>query len=142
MTEPDPDRFITTAEAASEMPAGLVIIQPEDLLPEDMSLIPNLPTERTATPLLQLLALAADQFDMEEGQLVQLAGCIREHGTAGAYQMLAAPGSLQSTGFAVAWYDDGVFGAETYPTDPVEPGDAENRAKTLYDAKGEELDRA
>lgn len=130
----DPDRFITTAEAASEMPAGLVIIQPEDLLPEEMSLIPNLPTERTATALVVLLGALAAQTDREESEYVQVAGAIREHGLVGAYQVLDRPGSAEVTGYVVASLKDGDFDLLTFPAA------AEETAKEVYDLWAEGAD--
>ena len=123
-----------------------VITQPEDLQPEDLSLIENLPTERTATVLTRLLTMLAEQTDLDENRIVQVQGCVREYGWAGLYLILAQPGSAQVIAHAVAWYDGmGKFGADVYPEDllPEEAdGLDEERAKRRYDEKGEELDHA
>lgn len=148
--EIDPDRFITSAEVASVPdfgdlftgPApgaqpgatrGPVVTQPEELQPDQLSLVPDLPTERTATALLELQALVAANLDFEESRVVQVAGAVRDTGTAGLYQILGRPGSAEETGYAVARYAGGVFGAEIF---------LERRpAEELYDDFAEELDR-
>lgn len=132
MQEPDPDRFITSAEVDNERNFGPIITQPEDLQPDQLSLIPNPPQERTATELLDLQAELARQTDRDEAEIVQLAGCIREHGQAGLYQVTARPGSADVESYAVASYHDGHF---DFGIDP-----SRDFAEAAYDRRGEELD--
>lgn len=134
-TEPDPDRFITSAEADHESVFGPVVITlPEDLTPEQMSTVPDLPTERAATDLLPLLEELARQTDRDESEYVQVAGAIREFGHVGLYQVLAAPASRQVNGYVVAWTKDGDFDLRTFPAS------AEETAKEVYDLWAEGLD--
>ena len=122
------------------MTHGPIVTQPEDLTPEQLSITPDLPTERTATELLQLLTMTAGQFDIEEAELVQVAGAIRKHGVIGLFQVLAVPGSAEVRGWATTWYAASVFGGELYLKDAV-GGFAEELAKRDYDEQAEELDR-
>lgn len=131
--EIDPDRFITSAEVSHERNFGPVITQPEDLRPDQLSTIPNLPTERTATALLDLLGTLATQTDREETEYVQVAGAIREHGAIGLYQVLDRPGSADVTGYVVAWQEGGDFDLRTFPAS------AEEDAKEVYDLWAEEV---
>jgi hypothetical protein len=135
---PDPDRFITSAEAATarlEPPPQLppvVVTLPEDLTPDQLSVIPNPPTERTATVLLDLQEMVVNQFDVEDAQVVQVVGAVRENGTIGLYRLLERPGSTVVRSWAAAWYLNGVFGAEAFIDD-----EAEELAKQVYDQKAE-----
>jgi hypothetical protein len=105
MTEPDPDRFITLAEAESSPPQlpPVVITLPEDLTPEQLSTIPNPPTERTATALMAFQQDTADAAMMPSDVLVQVSGAVGEIGVAGLYQQLQRVGSREIGQWIVSW---------------------------------------
>jgi hypothetical protein len=109
----------------------VTVTRPEDLTADQLSTIPNLPTERTATALLDLLEELARQTDQEEARYVQIVGAIREHGCVGLYQVLERPGSADVTGYVVAWKGHD-FDMRSFPTS------AEETAKETYDAWAEE----
>lgn len=67
---------------------------PEDLAPEELSLIENLPTERTATALLDLLRRTASVSRVPEDQLVQSRGVIEGPRRVALFDILDAPGGL------------------------------------------------
>lgn len=114
--------------------AGPIVTLPEDLIPEQLSTIPNPPTERTATALLDLLGALAKHQAQDESRYVQVAGAIREHGLIGLYQVLAAPGTASVNGYVVAWTKDGDFDLRTFPVS------AEEEAKEVYDLWADGLD--
>jgi hypothetical protein len=117
-----------------------IITQPEHLRPEQLSTIENLPTERTATALLDLLDELARQTDREQTEYVQIAGAIREHGAIGLYQVLEQPGSASVTGFVVAWKGQDARHGEGFDLRTF-PAAAEEEAKEVYELWAEEPTR-
>lgn len=113
---------------------GPIITPPEELTSEQLSTVPELPTERTATELLDLLAELAERTGRDEAEYVQLVGAIRDHGQVGLYQVLAKPGSADVVAHTVAWRHDDEYGFSTYPTREL--------AERAYDAHAEEVDVA
>jgi hypothetical protein len=84
--------------------------QPEDLTREQLSLVPDVPTERTATALLALQHGVAETQKIPDGQLVQLCGAIFDHGSAGVYGRLPYEGAAQFQTHIVGWFRAGKGG--------------------------------
>jgi hypothetical protein len=82
-------------------------IEPEDLRPDQFSIVPNPPTERTATALLSLLAGTADVQGLRETELVNLRGAVLDEGTVGLFGKLERPGSVAVVDYIVGWHKAG-----------------------------------
>lgn len=87
-------------------------IQPEDLAPDQLSLVPDLPTERTATALLSLQAGVALAQNMRESELVSLRGAVLDEGTVGLFGKLQRPGSTALVAYIVGWHKAGDRGLQ------------------------------
>lgn len=82
--------------------------QPEDLTPDQLSLVPDVPTERTATALIAMQQGVAETMHVPEGQLVQLCGAVLDHGTAGVYGRLPYEGAAAFQSMIVGWWRAGL----------------------------------
>ena len=106
-------------------------IQPEDLKPEDLSLVPDAPQERTATALLALLSGVADQLGIPPTELASLQGVVLDNGSVGVFGRLPHPGAMEFTAHVVgSWWahkgDGGGFQAVEYTSS--------DEAARLYEA--------
>jgi hypothetical protein len=88
-------------------------IQPEDLTPDQLSLVPDLPQERTATALLSLLSGVSDVMDVPATELLSLQGQVLEHGSVGIFGRLDHPGAMEFVGHIVGWWKAGKGGGFT-----------------------------
>jgi hypothetical protein len=130
--EPDPDRFITSAAAEDARRHPVVVTLPEDLTAEQLSTIPNPPTERTATALMAFQQSTADAAMMPSEVLVQMDGSVGAHGLVGLYEQLGRPGSRDVVQWIVSWQFEGDPDLELFATE------AEETARAVY---AETLDR-
>jgi hypothetical protein len=80
-------------------------IPPENLKPEDISTIPNPPTERTATGLLQLLHGTAHAMSIPVGQLNQVRGAICKDGVAGVFARLTHEATNEVQEWITSYYN-------------------------------------
>lgn len=88
-------------------------IQPEDLTPDQLSLVPDLPQERTATALLSLLSGTAEVMRIPATELLSLQGQVLEHGSVGIFGRLNHPGAMEFVGHIVGWWKAGKGGGFT-----------------------------
>jgi hypothetical protein len=80
-------------------------IPPEDLTAEELSLIPDVPQERTATALLHLLEGTAKAIGVAQEELVQVFGGLFVYGAAGIFGRLPFPGASEYRSVVVGYFD-------------------------------------
>jgi hypothetical protein len=94
-------------------------IQPEDLTPDQLSLVPNPPQERTATALMALLNGVSEGMHVPADELVNLQGAVLEHGSVAVFGRLPFPGAMEYVGHIVGYFQPGKgngFSAVDYET--------------------------
>lgn len=88
-------------------------IQPADLTPDQMSLVPDAPQERTATALMSLLSGVAEVLGVPPIELVSLQGEVLAGGSAGIFGHLDHPGAVEFVGHVVGYWSAGKGGGFT-----------------------------